>query len=215
MAKKPAGKKPTSKKPSGKEPTKPAGSSTRKKATKEEPASETTGRKEAASKEAAASSRRKSATGVRKRRRAAKPKANSAATAKPPAKDTRFKPGQSGNPRGRPRKDRSLLKHLETELDAEMQVTEGGKTMRLSKREAIAKLMVNKSLQGDHKMLAALLKYLPTPKSGESQEQYSVRLETVLSLLSRKGARVSEVDADPDGGSDREDLDGAEGGDEQ
>ncbi len=157
----------------------------------------------------------KKATPVRKRKRTTKSKAASSASAKPPAKDTRFKPGQSGNPRGRPRKDRSLLKHLETELDAEMQVTEGGKTMRLSKREAIAKLMVNKSLQGDHKMLAALLKYLPTPKTGESQEQYAMRIETVADLLSRKGAGVPRINADRDDGPDREDLDGAEDGDEQ
>lgn len=138
-------------------------------------------------KSTARAARMKAAAPVRERKRTTKSKAVASDVVKAPANDTRFKPGQSGNPKGRPRKERSLLRHLEAELDAEMQVTEGGKVTRLTKREALAKSMVNKALQGDHKMLVALLKQLPVPRSGESQEHYSVRLETVLRLLTRKG----------------------------
>ena len=159
-------------------------------------------------KQPARNTKTKKASPVRKRKRAAKLKITSAASAKPPAKDTRFKPGQSGNPKGRPRKDRSLLKHIEAELDAEMQVTEGGKAARLTKREALAKSMVNKALQGDYKMLTALLKQLPVPKPDESQEHYSVRLETVLRLLARKGKHDDSAEPDGDaaeGSSDDQD----------
>lgn len=113
---------------------------------------------------------KKTGSPVRKRKRTTKSQSVSGDTGKAPANDTRFKPGQSGNPSGRPRKERSLLKHLEAELDAEMQVTEGGKTTRLTKRQVLAKSMVNKALQGDHRMLVALLKQLPVPRSDESQE---------------------------------------------
>lgn len=102
-------------------------------------------------------------------------------------RDTRFKPGQSGNPKGRPRKERSLLTHIENELDAEMQITENGKTVRLTKREALAKSMVHNALKGDHKSLLVLVRYLPPAKSEDGEENVSVRLDTVLRIMARKG----------------------------
>lgn len=169
----------------------------------------------------AASSSKASSAPVRKRTRSAKSGSSRKKAAAASSKDTRFKPGQSGNPNGRPRKERSLLKHLETELDAEMQVTEGGKTMRLTKREALAKFIVNKALQGDPKMLNALLKQLPLPKPDEGEEHYSVRLDTVLRLLARKGQgnaasdqEDSAVDDDAGDDPDKDPDDGLEGGDQ-
>jgi hypothetical protein len=103
------------------------------------------------------------------------------------SKDTRFKPGQSGNPKGRPRKERSLLKHIEEELDAEMQVTENGKTIRLTKRQALAKLIVNKALQEDDKKLTQLLRLLPTEKDDGADDHAAIPLETILRFLMRKG----------------------------
>ena len=104
-----------------------------------------------------------------------------------PPEATRFKPGQSGNPNGRPRKERSLLKHLETELDAEIQITEGGSTVRLTKRQALAKSLVHNSLKGDHKALTALLRLLPPERHQDTEEFANVPLETVLRFLTRKG----------------------------
>ena len=127
----------------------------------------------------------------RERKRAAKAntsKRNSSADGS--SKDTRFKPGQSGNPKGRPRKERSLLKHLETELDAEMQVTEGSKSTKLTKREVLAKSMVNNALKGDHKALTALLKILPISKDDGNDEVAAVPLEAVINFLTRKGRAV-------------------------
>ena len=112
-------------------------------------------------------------------------------------RDTRFKPGQSGNPKGRPRKERSLLTHIEAELDAEMQVTEGGRITRLTKREVLAKAMVHNALKGDHKALVALLRLLPPPKN-DNEETAAVPLEAVLSFFARKGPAGAEEEADND-----------------
>lgn len=114
------------------------------------------------------------------------PKCKSGATAR--FEDGRFKPGQSGNPKGRPRKERSLLKHIEEELDVEMQITENGKATRLTKRQALAKLIVNKALQEDDKKLNHLLRILPPAKDDGSDEHASVPLDTVLHFMMRKGA---------------------------
>ncbi|TWJ06622.1 DUF5681 domain-containing protein [Altererythrobacter ishigakiensis] len=118
---------------------------------------------------------------------------NDHANADGPTRDTRFQPGQSGNPKGRPRKDRNLLKLIEEELDAEMQVTEGSRSIRLSKREALAKSMVNNAIKGDQRALNNLLKQLPKPKHDESEEYAAVPLEAILNFLMRKGPN-------PDGG---------------
>ncbi len=113
---------------------------------------------------------------------------NSTATgADGPSRDTRFKPGQSGNPNGRPRKDRVLQKLIEAELDQEMTVTEGGKTIRLTKREALAKSMVNDALKGDHRARSTLLKQLPPPRHDDTADYAAVPLEQVLQFLMRKG----------------------------
>lgn len=113
-----------------------------------------------------------------------------------PARDTRFKPGQSGNPNGRPRKERRLHTIIEAELDAEMQVTESGQAVRLSKREVLAKTLVNNAIKGDHKALAALLKVLPPAREDDHQDHAAVPLQTVLDFLARKGHRPEEREAE-------------------
>ena len=137
---------------------------------------------------------------TRERKRAAKTKSTpkNQATADGPSRDTRFQPGQSGNPNGRPRKDRNLLKLIEEELDAEMQVTEGSRSIRLSKREALAKSMVNNAIKGDQRALNNLLKQLPKPKHDESEEYAAVPLEAILNFLMRKGQRPEGGEADND-----------------
>ncbi|MCI1755303.1 MAG: DUF5681 domain-containing protein [Sphingobium sp.] len=125
-------------------------------------------------------------------------RANAADGAGNPSRDTRFQPGQSGNPNGRPRKDRSLLKLIEAELDAEMQVTEGGNALRLTKREALAKSMVNNALKGDQRALNNLLKQLPAPKHDDSDDFAQVPLEAILNFLLRKGPNPGGGEMDND-----------------
>ncbi|MXO85987.1 hypothetical protein GRI38_08065 [Altererythrobacter aurantiacus] len=104
-----------------------------------------------------------------------------------PPKATRFKPGQSGNPKGRPKKDRSFVKRIEAELDSEMQVEENGVTIKLSKREVLAKRMVNDSLKGDPRMLNALLKFLPAETTSAQDEVEVVSRDEVIAFLARHG----------------------------
>jgi hypothetical protein len=69
---------------------------------------------------------------------------------KPPV-NTRFKPGQSGNPKGRKKGIKNNTSILEEELNATIFITENGKRKKVSKRRAITKHTVNKALQGDMK----------------------------------------------------------------
>jgi hypothetical protein len=68
-----------------------------------------------------------------------------------PPRHTRFQPGRSGNPKGRPKGVKSLGAALLSELEKQVVVTEGGKRKRLPKREALAKQLINKALNNDPK----------------------------------------------------------------
>lgn len=84
-----------------------------------------------------------------------------------PPRHSRFKPGQSGNPRGRPRKNGSIEDMIKRELDQTVKITEGGRELRISKREAIIKQFVNRAIKGDPKPLQLMLAHLEKHKDVE------------------------------------------------
>jgi hypothetical protein len=84
-----------------------------------------------------------------------------------PPKHSRFKAGQSGNPRGRPRKNRSIETMIKRELDQMVSITELGRELRISKREAIIKQFVNRAIKGDPKPLQLMLAHLEKHKDIE------------------------------------------------
>lgn len=77
-----------------------------------------------------------------------------------PPRATQFKPGQSGNPRGRPKGARGIAKVLEEALAQEVSVTEGDRTTRISKREALILSLVTKAIKGDMRAAAQTLKLI-------------------------------------------------------
>jgi hypothetical protein len=75
-----------------------------------------------------------------------------------PPRVSQFKPGESGNPRGRPRGSKNLALLLEEELKQRITINENGRRRRITKQAAIIKHMVNKALSGDPRLLQLLLK---------------------------------------------------------
>jgi len=69
-----------------------------------------------------------------------------------PPRHSGFQKGRSGNPRGRPKGS----KNLATLLDEKVQVTEDGKRRRVTKRELVAKQLVNKSAAADLRAIKQL-----------------------------------------------------------
>lgn len=65
-----------------------------------------------------------------------------------PPKGHQFKPGQSGNPRGRPKGAKSLKAILAEELGEKITATENGRNVRISKLQAILKMQVAKAAHG-------------------------------------------------------------------
>ncbi len=78
-------------------------------------------------------------------------------TRRRPPRKGRFQPGQSGNPRGRPRGSKNLKTYLREELAAKITVIEQGKPRKIPKAQAIAIQLVNKASTGDPKGLAAVV----------------------------------------------------------
>jgi hypothetical protein len=78
-----------------------------------------------------------------------------------PPKATQFKPGRSGNPKGRPQGSRNLATDLAAELGEPITVREDGRHRRVSKQRALIKSLMAKSLQGD--VRAAAARSLSTP----------------------------------------------------
>ena len=99
---------------------------------------------------------------------------------KPPV-HTRFQPGHSGNPHGRPKGSLNMATALEKELNSRVTITVAGQSRTITMREAIAKQLVTKSASGDARLIQLLLSLTnaidaaadgsPAPLSREADEQ--------------------------------------------
>jgi Family of unknown function (DUF5681) len=78
---------------------------------------------------------------------------------KPPL-HTRFRKGQSGNPRGRPPGAKNLKTLVSEALNQRVIVTENGRHRKVTKREAIVTQLVNRSATADFRAIKILLDIL-------------------------------------------------------
>ena len=76
---------------------------------------------------------------------------------KPPV-HTRFKKGQSGNPRGRPRGAKNNATLLKEALDQTVAINENGRRRHITKRGAMFTQLANKAAQGDHRAIQTVLR---------------------------------------------------------
>lgn len=102
---------------------------------------------------------------------------------KPPM-HARFKPGQSGNPSGRPRGVKNLKTIALREFEQKIEVREGQRVREISKKEAFVKGTINRALQKGGKDSDAAFKLLAqiegdaeianTPSGSLSQDEEEV-----------------------------------------
>jgi hypothetical protein len=95
-----------------------------------------------------------------------------------PPRSTQFKPGRSGNPAGRPRGAKNFATAIEQELATRVTVTENGRRRRISKREVIAKHLVNKAAGGDLKAIPLLLSEARTRQSNLADDGSDLVFDT-------------------------------------
>lgn len=76
-----------------------------------------------------------------------------------PPHEYRFRPGESGNPAGRPRGSKNFSTLVRRELDRKIKGTIEGRAVTMTKREAMAARLVNEAVKGDLKFIEAALRY--------------------------------------------------------
>lgn len=73
-----------------------------------------------------------------------------------PPESHRFKPGHSGNPKGRPKGTGGLLTHVAEELKRKVTISEGGRTRKVEKGKAVAMRVVDKGMKGEDQAIRTL-----------------------------------------------------------
>jgi Family of unknown function (DUF5681) len=95
-----------------------------------------------------------------------------------PPRHTRFKPGQSGNPNGRPKGSKNFATILQQQLRKKVTITEDGRPKRVTVQEVIARRLANDSMKGTTKAMELLIR-LTSAKSDEGSGKDATR-ETAL-----------------------------------
>lgn len=83
---------------------------------------------------------------------------------KQPPRENQFKPGQSGNPKGRPKKGTGLADILANEIQVRVPIVTNGKRKIVSVLRAIVKQNLNKAANGDIKAAALVFNQLKETK---------------------------------------------------
>jgi hypothetical protein len=98
-----------------------------------------------------------------------------------PPVHTRFKPGSSGNPRGRPKGSLDVATLLDAILSERITVRDGGRTRRLSRAQLMLLTASNKAVKGDIKAMQFLLKErLGTSRDAEGSETHEAAEDAAI-----------------------------------
>jgi hypothetical protein len=110
-----------------------------------------------------------------------------------PPRHTRFKPGCSGNPRGRPKDAKNLSTLVHEALNEQVVVAENGRRRKISKRRAIIAQLVNRSAQADFKATQIVLGLLRDIESrGDPGTDQSAFTEADQEIIQQIKARLRD-----------------------
>lgn len=119
-----------------------------------------------------------------------------------PPHESRFKPGRSGNPKGRPPGSPAFKALLQRELDERISVKDQGRRRKLSKRGVIVKRLVGEAMAGSTKHMAIVL--AQDPVAVEVLDEVTAALTrpadaaVKADLIRRLRAAAEEAAPDPD-----------------
>ena len=113
-----------------------------------------------------------------------------------PPKTTRFKPGQSGNPKGRPAKARNFKSDVKKTLETPIRLVKDGKPQTVSTQEEVLLRLREKALKGDARSLDRLVTLAQTYNEDRAGHGRRRRIERVGSRDSRKLPRAGFASGD-------------------
>ena len=132
---------------------------------------------------------------LRKRRSGAPSATNYEVGYRKPPKEHRFKPGQSGNRKGRPKGTKNTGTLLRELLDRKIEVRSGGTPRKISLREAILTRFAEAALKGDTKSATFLfqrydmLDEVHEPAKATPDEQEIIDMY-VKNYVKKRGANI-------------------------
>lgn len=107
-----------------------------------------------------------------------------------PPKHGQFKPGQSGNPRGRPKGSKNFKTDLLEVLKMPVQVGENGRKRKISSQRAGLLRLREKALAGDARALDKLLELARSYNDEDEIPDQLVRSNSDESILANLEARI-------------------------
>jgi hypothetical protein len=125
-----------------------------------------------------------------------------------PPLHSRFKPGQSGYPKGRSKQSRNLRTVVKQVLNQDMQIREGGRLRRMSAIEALVRTTMTRALKGEPKAVASLLMLIRQAGYGSDHDEGGADIlatpeinAIVEDFLARHGSKETPTTGADDGKS--------------
>ena len=111
-----------------------------------------------------------------------------------PPVNSRFKPGQSGNPSGRSKGSQNLKTLFNKVLDEEISLREGADVRKITKAEAIVRGVVVGALKGDVRSTAILFRL--AEQVGQFQDDNTSGITKIERVIVSWKPRGAEIDSD-------------------
>ena len=94
-----------------------------------------------------------------------------------PPESTRFQPGRSGNPKGRPRQQRTVGALLQQALSKKVKIQENGVTKYLTTEQVALMQLANKAAKGDLRAMKLVFDLKDRYQGPSGQQPFVIRVE--------------------------------------